>query len=72
MQMAAEASWKGIFEQLNLSESEFSEIIKTQRETIVNLRAELDKVKEINRQLHVIIKKKDLEDKLALEEGEAK
>jgi hypothetical protein len=72
MQMAAEASWKGIFEQLNLSESEFSEIIKTQRETIVNLRSELDKVKEINRQLHVIIKQKDLEDKLALEEGEAK
>ena len=72
MQMAAQASWKAIFEQLNLSDSEFSEIVKNQRETITKLREENDSLKEQNRQINIIIKRKELEDKLAKEEGDAK
>ena len=72
MQMAAQASWKAIFEQLNLSDSEFSEIVKNQRETITKLREENDTLKEQNRQINIIIKRKELEDKLAKEEGDAK
>ena len=72
MQMAAQASWKAIFEQLNLSDSEFSEIVKNQRETITKLREENDTLKEQNRQINVIIKRKELEDKLAKEESEVK
>ena len=69
IQVAAEASWKAIFGQLNISESEFAEVIKNQRETIMNLREENDKLKEINRQIYCVLKQKELEDKLALEEG---
>lgn len=69
MQMAAEASWKAIFGQLNFSESEFSEIVKNQRETIAKLRAENDKLKEINRKTNVVIKRQELEEKLKKELG---
>ena len=67
MQMAAEASWKAIFGQLNISESEFSQIVKNQRETITVLRAELDKTKEELRLANIQIKKRDLETRLAQE-----
>lgn len=68
MQMAAEASWKGIFSQLNISESEFSEIVKNQRETIMVLRQQLDDTKEQLRLANITIKKIELEQKLREEE----
>ena len=68
MQMAAEASWKGIFSQLNISESEFSEIVKNKRETIMVLRQQLDDTKEQLRLANITIKKIELEQKLREEE----
>jgi hypothetical protein len=64
MVMAAEASWKGIFSQLNLSEAEFSEIIKHQREDITRLRTELDETKEALRLANVKLKREELEERL--------
>ena len=69
MQMAAEASWKAIFGQLNISESEFAQIVANQRETIVELRQTVDKLKEDLRLANIKIKKRELEDKLAEEES---
>ena len=68
MQMAADASWKAIFGQLNISESEFSEVVKNQRETIMNLRAETEDLKEKLRKANVQIKRYELEAKLAAEQ----
>lgn len=74
MQMAAEASWKAIFGQLNISESEFSEIVKNQRETIMNLRTQLDTTIEQLRLANIKLKKIELENKLREEQavGEVK
>lgn len=71
IQMAAEASWKAIFSQLNISESEFSEIVKNQRQIISDLREENERLKEINRKIYCILKEKELEDKLKAEEGDS-
>ena len=72
MVMAAEASWKGIFSQLNISESEFSEIVKHQRETIMELRRELDDTKEELRLANVEIKRNELQERLREQGGDAK
>lgn len=68
MVMAAEASWKGIFSQLNLSEAEFSEIIKHQREDITRLRTELDETKEALRLANVKLKREELEERLKVQQ----
>lgn len=61
MQQAAEASWKAIFSQLNLSESEFANIVSEQRETITKLRKELKDTKEQLRLANIQIKTTELE-----------
>lgn len=71
MVMAAEASWKGIFSQLNISESEFSEIVKHQRETIMELRRELDDTKEELRLANIEIKRNELQERLRKQGGDA-
>lgn len=72
MVMAAEASWKGIFSQLNISESEFSEVVKHQRETITELRRELDDIKEELRLANVELKRQELQERLREQGGDAK
>lgn len=71
MVMAAEASWKGIFSQLNISESEFSEVVKHQRETITELRRELDDTKEELRLANVELKRQELQERLRKQGGDA-
>ena len=71
MTMAAEASWKGIMSQLNISESEFSEIVKHQRETIMELRRELDDTKEELRLANIEIKRNELQERLRKQGGDA-
>ena len=46
MQQAAEASWKAIFGQLNLSDSELASVVSNQNETIRKLKKELADLKE--------------------------
>ena len=46
MQQAAEASWKAIFGQLNLSDSELAAIVSNQNETIRKIKKELLELKE--------------------------
>lgn len=46
MQQAAEASWKAIFGQLNLSDSELASIVSNQNETIRKMKKELTELKE--------------------------
>ena len=46
MQQAAEASWKAIFGQLNLSDSELATIVSNQNETIRKIKKELLELKE--------------------------
>ena len=46
MQQAAEASWKAIFGQLNLSDSELASVVQNQNETIRKLKKELTELKE--------------------------
>ena len=64
MQQAAEASWKAIFSQLNLSESELASVVAEQREMIGKLRKELDDTKEELRLANIEIKKNELEKSL--------
>lgn len=46
MQQAAEASWKAIFGQLNLSDSELAAIVSNQNETIRKMKKELTELRE--------------------------
>lgn len=46
MQQAAEASWKAIFNQLNLSDSELASIVQNQNETIRKQKQELRELRE--------------------------
>lgn len=46
MQQAADASWKAIFGQLNLSDSELASIVSNQNETIRKMKKELTELKE--------------------------
>lgn len=62
MQSAANASWKAIFEQLNLSDGEFQKIISEQRDTITKLRGELLDVKESLRLANIELKRHELEE----------
>ena len=71
MQQAADASWKAIFRQLNLSDSEFASIVSNQNETIRKLKKELADLKEKHRLYNVEEKYQELK-ALRDEAGDAK
>ena len=51
MKQTADLSFQSIMEQLQLDENDYTRVIKTQREMIVAMTEEVDKLKEENRQL---------------------
>lgn len=64
MQQAADASWKAIFSQLNLSESEFASVIQNQNETIRKQKKQLIELREKLRLANVELKREELQQEL--------
>ena len=64
MQQAADISWQAIFRQLNLSETEYTDIIKEQRELINKLQKQNADMKEEIRQFNIEKKRQELQAKI--------
>lgn len=69
MQQAAEASWKAIFNQLNISDSEYATVVQNQNERIRKMQKELMDTKEALRLANIQIKRRELEDLAKIQNG---
>lgn len=65
MQQAADISAAAIMKQLNLNEADYIDLLKTQREKLVETQQELERTKEELRLVYVEIKKQELLKELA-------